>query len=253
MVSSKCHFLPSTFFIFKSSCGDCFLVHKLYSSHVTGKLLLEIKSGYENTANRGMDTLDSEKMAKRIVHNQSITKLDANDLEKDSGKCQDHGEKRCDNDSLQVSAFPSASNLDKPYMMPLLPIPNVDRYYFNASLILTGTACKGGIGPPVGAVDIGVSKSAYYFRIALPGVKKDPGQFSCEVERDGKVIIKGVTSTGVKTVSKYSRVFEMKFQQQCPPGTFTLCFSLPGPVDPRLFSPYFRSDGILEGVVAKYE
>lgn len=79
------------------------------------------------------------------------------------------------------------------------------------------------------------------------------GQFSCEVERDGKVSIKGVTSTGVKTVSKYSRVFEMKFQQQCPPGTFTLCFSLPGPVDPRLFSPYFRSDGILEGVVAKYE
>lgn len=171
-------FFLQLFFIFKSSSGDCFLVHKLYSSHVTGKLLLEIKSGYENTANRGMDTLDSEKMAKRIVHNQSITKLDANDLEKDSGKCQDHGEKRCDNDSLQVSAFPSASNLDKPYMMPLLPIPNVDRYYFNASLILTGTACKGGIGPPVGAVDIGVSKSAYYFRIALPGVKKDPGNSS---------------------------------------------------------------------------
>lgn len=59
--------------------------------------------------------------------------------------------------------------------MPLLPIPNVERYYLNASLILTGTACKGGTGPPVGAVDIGVSKSAYYLRIAVPGVKKDPG------------------------------------------------------------------------------
>ncbi|KAL2489427.1 increased DNA methylation 3-like [Forsythia ovata] len=200
-----------------------------------------------------MDTLDSEKMVKRIVRGRTRTKLDVDDLEKDSSKCQDHEEKSHDKDSLQVSAFPGASNLDKPYMMPLLPIPNVERYYLNASLILTGTACKGGTGPPVGAVDIGVSKSAYYFRISLPGVKKDPGQFSCEIERDGKVSIRGVTSTGVKTVSKYSRVFEMKFQQQCPPGPFTLCFSLPGPVDPRLFSPYFRSDGIFEAVVAKYE
>ncbi|CAA3001478.1 Hypothetical predicted protein [Olea europaea subsp. europaea] len=63
--------------------------------------------------------------------------------------------------------------------MPLLPIPNVERYYLNASLILTGTVCKGATGPPVGAVDIGVSKSAYYFRIAVPGVEKDPGRFGC--------------------------------------------------------------------------
>lgn len=73
------------------------------------------------------------------------------------------------------------------------------------------------------------------------------------MNRDGQVCIRGVTSTGGKTVTKYSRVFEMKFQQQCAPGPFSLYFSLPGPVDPTLFSPNFRSDGIFEGVVAKYE
>ncbi|XP_019244817.1 PREDICTED: increased DNA methylation 3-like isoform X3 [Nicotiana attenuata] len=114
-------------------------------------------------------------------------------------------------------------------------------------------ACKGATGPPVGVVDIGVSEAAYYFRIALPGVKKDPGEFSCEIEKDGKVLIRGLTSTGGRTVSRYSRVFDMKIQQQCSSGPFTLSFSLPGPVDPRLFSPNFRSDGIFEAVVVKYE
>lgn len=79
------------------------------------------------------------------------------------------------------------------------------------------------------------------------------GEFSCEVERDGKVHVRGVTTTGVRTVSRYSRVYKMKFQQQCPPGPFTLSFSLPGPVDPRLFSPNFRADGIFEGVIVKDE
>lgn len=43
----------------------------------------------------------------------------------------------------------------------------------------------------------------------------------------------------------------MEYQQLTPPGPFTLSFSLPGPVDPRLFSPKFRDDGILEAVVVK--
>ncbi|KAL2558996.1 increased DNA methylation 3 [Forsythia ovata] len=108
----------------------------------------------------------------------SGTKLDADDLEKDFSKCQDLEEKSNDSDSLQVSAFPDASNLDKPYMMPLLPIPNTERYYLNAPLILIGAAYKGGTGPPIRVVDISVSKSAYYFCIDLLGVKKDPGNSS---------------------------------------------------------------------------
>lgn len=77
------------------------------------------------------------------------------------------------------------------------------------------------------------------------------GEFNCEIERDGMVHIRGVTSTGGKTVSKYYRVFTMTLLQQCPPGAFTVSFRLPGPVDPRLFSPSFGCDGIFEGVVVK--
>ncbi|KAL5845512.1 hypothetical protein ACOSQ4_011470 [Xanthoceras sorbifolium] len=121
-----------------------------------------------------------------------------------------------------------------------------------SSITLTGTASKGIVGPPVGVVDIGVSEPAYFFRAALPRVRRDYCQFSCEIESDGKVHIQGSTSGG-KTIRKRSRVFRMKFQQLCPPGPFTVSFSLPGPVDPRLFSPNFRSDGIFEGVVIKHK
>lgn len=78
------------------------------------------------------------------------------------------------------------------------------------------------------------------------------GPFSCEIESNGKVHLRGSTSGG-RTIKKRSRVFEMEFQQLCPPGPFTLSFSLPGPVDPRLFAPNFRSDGIFEAVVLKHE
>ena len=77
-----------------------------------------------------------------------------------------------------------------------------------------------------------------------------PGEFSCEIESDGKVHIQGSTSGG-EIIKKRSRVFHMKFQQMCPPGPFTVSFNLPGPVDPRLVSPKFRTDGIFEAVVIK--
>ncbi|KAF3446930.1 hypothetical protein FNV43_RR12110 [Rhamnella rubrinervis] len=139
---------------------------------------------------------------------------------------------------------------DGPAIMPLLSIPSVEECTSNASTVLSGTARKAVVGPPVGVVDVGVNKVAYYFRVALPGVRKDYCKFNCEIESDGKVHIQGLTSGG-KTIKKPSRVFEMKFQQLCPPGPFTLSFSLPGPVDPRLFAPNFRSDGIFEGVIMK--
>lgn len=142
-------------------------------------------------------------------------------------------------------------NSDGPFVMPLISIPKVEEDNSKACIVLSGTARRGELGPPVGAVDIGISKTAYFFQVALPGVKKDPGEFRCEIERDGKVHVRGETSTGGKTVSRHSRVFEMKFQQQAPPGPFTLSFTLPGPVDPRLFYPNFRSDGIFEAIVMK--
>lgn len=139
---------------------------------------------------------------------------------------------------------------DRPAMMPLLSLPKVEDCTSKASIVLTGTARKGTGGPPVGVVDIGVSEAAYFFQVALPGVRKN-GQLSCEVECDGKVHIRGLSSTGGSTITKESHVYHMNLQQLCPPGPFTLSFSLPGPVDPRLFSPKFRDDGIFEAVVVK--
>ncbi|MCD7449491.1 hypothetical protein HAX54_052647 [Datura stramonium] len=194
-----------------------------------------------------MECLHPEKKVKRIIWKRSKEKSNGKDSAENGTslmRIEGNVKKRPHSDSM-------TSYLDGPCMMSLLPLPNLEE--LNASVVLTGTACKGATGPPVGVVDIGVSRSAYYFRIALPGVKKDPGEFNCEIEKDGKVLIRGVTSTGGRTVSRYSRVFEMKSQQQCPSGAFTVSFSLPGPVDPRLFSPNFRSDGIFEAVAMKYE
>ncbi|XP_071691462.1 increased DNA methylation 3-like [Rutidosis leptorrhynchoides] len=144
---------------------------------------------------------------------------------------------------------------DGPFVMPLISIPKLEERGSSSkkacNIVMSGTAIKGELGPAVGAVDIGINKTAYFFQVALPGVIKDPGQFSCEIERNGMVHVRGETSTGGTTITRHSRVFNMKFQQQSPPGPFTLSFTLPGPVDPRLFYPNFRSDGIFEAVVMK--
>lgn len=78
-------------------------------------------------------------------------------------------------DTMHLSLFPTISSWNRPCMMPLLSIPNVEEGSSKANIVLMGTAKNGGTGPSVGAVDIGTSKTAYYFRVALPGVKKDPG------------------------------------------------------------------------------
>lgn len=77
------------------------------------------------------------------------------------------------------------------------------------------------------------------------------GEFICEIEDDGKVLIRGVTVTGEKTVCMFSQTFEMQSQNLCPPGNFSIFFKLPGPVDSQQFSGNFGTDGILEGIVMK--
>ncbi|XP_059313104.1 increased DNA methylation 2 isoform X1 [Lycium ferocissimum] len=118
---------------------------------------------------------------------------------------------------------------------------------------VSGSAAKGKIGPVLGLLDVGESKDSYLFRVSLPGVQRDEREFTCEVESDGKVLIRGMTTTGDRTVSKYSQVFEMQTQNLCPTGHFTISFKLPGPVDPQEFSGNFGTDGILEGIVLKAE
>lgn len=77
--------------------------------------------------------------------------------------------------------------------------------------------------------------------------------FSCEVEDDGKVLVRGVTTTGEKEVHRYGHSFEMQTRNLCPPGNFSVSFRLPGPVEPQEFSGSFGTDGILEGIVLKKE
>ena len=76
-------------------------------------------------------------------------------------------------------------------------------------------------------------------------------EFSCDLEPNGKVLIKGITSTGEKIVHKNSQVFEMCTQNLCPQGRFSVSFQLPGPIDHQQFRGVFGVDGILEGVVKK--
>ncbi|XP_077252518.1 increased DNA methylation 3-like [Tasmannia lanceolata] len=110
-------------------------------------------------------------------------------------------------------------------------------------------------GPPVGLVNIGISKYAYIFQVALPGVSKDHSQFICEVQNDGKVKLRGWTLTGERVlrrdVSGEPQVFEMKTQHLCESGSFKVSFYLPGPVDPRLFKVDFYDDGILHAIIMK--
>ncbi|KAL1188138.1 Increased DNA methylation 2 [Cardamine amara subsp. amara] len=105
--------------------------------------------------------------------------------------------------------------------------------------------------PMLGLMDIGECSDAYLFRVSLPGVKRDERDFSCEVEDNGKVLVRGVSTTGEKEVQRYSHVFEMQTQNLSPPGHFSVSFRLPGPVYPQEFSGNFGTDGILEGIVMK--
>ncbi|THG15251.1 hypothetical protein TEA_027035 [Camellia sinensis var. sinensis] len=86
------------------------------------------------------------------------------------------------------------------------------------TVVLTGTAEEGRAGPPIGMMDIGVSEKAYLCRIALPGLRNNESG----------------------ALKESSTAYEMKVQQLCPPGQFTISFNLPGPVDPRLASLNFR-------------
>ncbi|XP_012073585.1 increased DNA methylation 3 [Jatropha curcas] len=117
---------------------------------------------------------------------------------------------------------------------------------------LTGTAKEGMNGPPIGLIDVGISENAYLFRVALAGMRKNECQLKCEIQRDGTVCIRGMVTPAGGILRDSSNRFKLKVQQLCPPGPFAMSFKLPGPVDPRLFCPNFRGDGILEGVVMKH-
>ncbi|XP_056699915.1 alpha-crystallin domain-containing protein 22.3 isoform X2 [Spinacia oleracea] len=114
---------------------------------------------------------------------------------------------------------------------------------------LSGSAAFGMIGPVLGKMDICESDNSYLFRVSLPGVARE--DFTCDVAPTGHILIKGVTTTGEKTVYKDSLKFEMQSRNLCPPGHFTISFELPGPVDSQDLSGHFGIDGVFEGIVKK--
>ncbi|KAL8528003.1 hypothetical protein ACS0TY_005714 [Phlomoides rotata] len=162
-----------------------------------------------------------------------------------------------ESDSSIVPQMTSVSSEDIDQGMIFLPsCPSMEEWgnlvaTTNRGFALTGSAARGNVGPILGLMDIGESEDSYLFRVSLPGVRRDESNFSCEVESDGTVMIKGETVTGERRVERYSQVFEMRSQNLCPSGPFSISFKLPGPVDPQHFHGTFGTDGILEGIAMK--
>ncbi|KAK8605167.1 hypothetical protein V6N13_082619 [Hibiscus sabdariffa] len=74
--------------------------------------------------------------------------------------------------------------------------------------------------------------------------------FNCDIEPDGKVVIKGISTTGEKIVCKNFQIFHMQTQNLCLPGPFTVTFQLPGPVNNQEATSYL-ANGMLEAIVKK--
>ncbi|OMP00072.1 hypothetical protein CCACVL1_03468, partial [Corchorus capsularis] len=135
-----------------------------------------------------------------------------------------------------------------------MDVQDADHHHpkLNPAVVLTGSAknCKSGL--PIGLIDIGVSQNAFLFRVALSGTRSDQSKVKCEIQRDGRVVIQGTITKGTELLQGCSSICQMKVQQMPTAGPLTISFNLPGPVDPRLMSPTFRPDGILEVMVLRY-
>lgn len=77
------------------------------------------------------------------------------------------------------------------------------------------------------------------------------GKLKCNIQRNGKVRIQGAISDEAGMLKGSQSTYQVRVQQICQAGPFSVSFNLPGPVDPRLVMPTFRSDGILEVVVMR--
>ncbi|KAH7549995.1 hypothetical protein JRO89_XS13G0117200 [Xanthoceras sorbifolium] len=119
------------------------------------------------------------------------------------------------------------------------------------SVVPEGSAKEGCTGPPVGLIDVGISEDAYLLQLAIPGLQKYDGNFKLDMEVDGKICVEGIVSEAVM-VQYFPLVHQnIKAQQLCLPGPFTISFTLPGPVDPRLTDVAFRLNGTVEVIVMK--
>jgi len=175
----------------ESSDSDC--VNKLSQesdSDCVNKLGKESDSDCVNKLSKESDSDCVNKLSKESDGDCVNKLLESSPNEGcQSGKFQRECKRKYvdDHDTPSMPEFPHTANgdpsLDKtwksdgPSMMPLLPIPDIDGCVQNYSVVLTGTANRGLLGPSVGVVDIGISKVAYLFRVLVPGVKREHSMF----------------------------------------------------------------------------
>ncbi|XP_047324826.1 increased DNA methylation 2-like [Impatiens glandulifera] len=100
-------------------------------------------------------------------------------------------------------------------------------------------------GLAIGMFNSGECDHSYILKVALPGVRRrDISKLAIEISKTGKVVIKGC-------MKEASIPLGVKAQNLPSVGSFSLTYFLPGEVDPRLFSPSFGNDGILNIEVKK--
>ncbi|CAA7037222.1 unnamed protein product [Microthlaspi erraticum] len=118
-------------------------------------------------------------------------------MSSDNNKANENGEKK---EGPSVTFLPYGPNADFYNIIDQTKI---------CVVALTGSASMGKIGFPIGEIDIAESDDTYFFRVALPSVSPDEKDFSCNIEPEGTVMIKGITTMGKETVCRHSQVFKM--------------------------------------------
>ncbi|XP_042508327.1 increased DNA methylation 3-like isoform X2 [Macadamia integrifolia] len=158
--------------------------------HLTGMYDIKINMGEFQLHPQGYWTDKEESDQDKMTKETAIKKVLSGSASA-TAKHQVGMKKRIHTDPFQMEALPQlfptpiqahpmegtfstrTCELGGPSMVSLFSSPKLEQWNSNSSIILTGTAKEGRAGPPVGLVDIGMSRDAYLFRVALPGVKKD--------------------------------------------------------------------------------
>ncbi|KAK1256523.1 hypothetical protein QJS04_geneDACA001476 [Acorus gramineus] len=116
--------------------------------------------------------------------------------------------------------------------------------------------------PKFGSIDVRESEDAYYFKVAVPGVERDPDSFIWEIKKNGKVTIQGNIRLGIKRIRRKCSKGTLFIRGDClfkpvsqggfKPGPFNCSFRLPGQIDPGRSMGRFGEDGIFEAIVMKH-
>lgn len=95
---------------------------------------------------------------------------------------------------------------------------------------VNGTVKRSGAGPSICLVDFGINENAYFFRVVLPGMRRNEiaGNLSCDIERDGTVHIKGVATIDSGILKDSPRVFHTSVQQHALRGHSPFLLNCPG-------------------------